>query len=143
MINQNSNPIFKGTMHTTEPCAPLQFLLSPKFLSSDRARITPYVIIKCVPFMKASQMTDTLELVLSGKRRESLKVTAYKEVIRLLASIPSEKHIKMIAKEWSRPNLHRDVKIAIVQQVIHVILRSTIVNLINHPLFIQHRPLTS
>jgi hypothetical protein len=52
-------------------------------------------------------ITDIIKLVLSGKRREGLKVTAYKEMIRLLASMPTSKHISMIETEWKRKELHR------------------------------------
>jgi hypothetical protein len=52
-------------------------------------------------------ITDIISLVLSGKRREGLKVTAYKEMIRLLASMPTSKHISMIETEWKRKELHR------------------------------------
>ena len=44
-----------------------------------------YCVSKCVPYMPATQMTETLVMVLTGKRRNSLKVTAYKEIIRVLA----------------------------------------------------------
>jgi hypothetical protein len=108
----------KGVMQIDEPCAPLQFLLSPKFLSSDRARIATYCIVKCVPFMPSDQMTKTLIVVLTGDRRKGLKVTAYKEIIRLLASRPTEKHLQMLLHEWKREILHRDVRIAILQKAL-------------------------
>lgn len=64
-------------------------------------------------------LTDIVNLVLSGKRREVLKVTAYKgtdsalvafsfaAMIRILASQPTSKHISMIEHEWDRKELHR------------------------------------
>lgn len=53
----------KGTMYNDEPCAPLQFLLSPRFLGSDLARIAMYCVVKCVPYMPSSQMTEMLLMV--------------------------------------------------------------------------------
>ena len=44
--------LLKGVMYTDEPCASLDYLFSPKFLSSDRARISVQVAAKCVPYMK-------------------------------------------------------------------------------------------
>eukprot|EP01087_Luapelamoeba_hula_P003692 TRINITY_DN1352_c0_g1_i3.p1 TRINITY_DN1352_c0_g1~~TRINITY_DN1352_c0_g1_i3.p1 ORF type:complete len:2194 (-),score=412.40 TRINITY_DN1352_c0_g1_i3:98-6679(-) len=116
--------ILKGVMQNDEPCAPLQFLLSPKFLGSDRARVAMYCIAKCVPYMPSSQMTETLEMVLTGKRRTSLKVTAYKEIIRLLCGRPTEQHMNMVLREWKRPTLHRDVRVAIVQKSVEFLSKA-------------------
>jgi hypothetical protein len=62
---------------------------------------------KFLMFIKAIGITDVIKHVLSGRRREALKVTAYKEMIRLLSSMPSSKHISMIETEWKRKELHR------------------------------------
>ncbi len=47
-------------------------------------------------------------------------MTAYKEVIRLLTAQPTEPHIEMIMHEWNRAELHRDVRIVILQAAIAV-----------------------
>ncbi len=46
------------------------------------------------------------------------QVTTYKEIIRLLVGQPTEQHIQMILHEWNRAEVHRDVKIAIIQAAI-------------------------
>ena len=44
--------LIKGVMLADERMAPLNFLLSPKFLSSNQARVAAYAIAACVPYMK-------------------------------------------------------------------------------------------
>jgi len=39
-------------------------------------------------------------------------------VIRLLLAVPSTKHVELIKIEWNRKDLHRDVRIAILQVTI-------------------------
>lgn len=53
-------------------------------------------------------------MMLTGKRRTLLKITAYKELIRLLSATPSDEHVKMILHEWNREEIHRDVRISIL-----------------------------
>ena len=53
-------------------------------------------------------------MCLAGKRRNTLKISSLKEIIRLLAAIPSDENIKTIFREWQRDELHRDVRIAIL-----------------------------
>eukprot|EP01126_Amoeba_proteus_P052784 TRINITY_DN6404_c0_g1_i5.p1 TRINITY_DN6404_c0_g1~~TRINITY_DN6404_c0_g1_i5.p1 ORF type:complete len:1309 (-),score=267.46 TRINITY_DN6404_c0_g1_i5:119-4045(-) len=107
--------LLHGVILNDEPVAPLQYLVSPTFLSSNLARVTAYAINAVVKHLKSVGLTDLVALVLSGKRREGLKITAYKEMIRILASVPTSKHISMIEREWDRKELHRDVRIAIIK----------------------------
>lgn len=66
--------LLKGVMYTNEPCAPLPYLFSPKFLQTDRARISVHVAAKCVPYMKVSSCLLFLFLIciffnsISGRR---------------------------------------------------------------------------
>ena len=107
--------LIKGVMCNDEPLAPLLYLLTPRFLSSDRARIAVYAIGQVLRHMGPGGLTKTLRLLLTGKRRTALKITAYKEVIRLLVAKPSEEHMNIIAHEWDRNEVHRDVRIAIIK----------------------------
>jgi hypothetical protein len=107
--------LLKGVMRNDEPTAPLGYLLSPKFLGSDRARIAIFAVSRCVPFMPPGGMTKTLRMLLTGKRRTVLKITAYKEIIRLLMAEPTEEHLKIIRHEWDREEVHRDVRITMLQ----------------------------
>jgi hypothetical protein len=50
--------------------------------------------------------------------RQNLKVTAYKEVIRLLEASPTPTHLAMIENEWKRDLLHRDVRIVILNAAV-------------------------
>lgn len=104
---------YPGMTRSDEPAAPLNYLLSPKFLASDRARIAIYSISSLLPYMQANAFTKIAKMLLTGKNRNLLKITAYKELIRLLASRPTQKHIEMILHEAKRIDVHRDVRIAI------------------------------
>jgi hypothetical protein len=106
--------LLRGVMRNDEPTAPLNFLLAPKFLGSDRSRVSVYAIAQSVPYMAQNGLTNMLKLCLSGKRRQQLKISSYKEIIRLLASTPTDEHLNTILHEWKRPDLHRDVRIAIL-----------------------------
>eukprot|EP01125_Pyxidicula_operculata_P011544 TRINITY_DN3779_c0_g1_i1.p1 TRINITY_DN3779_c0_g1~~TRINITY_DN3779_c0_g1_i1.p1 ORF type:complete len:2107 (-),score=549.17 TRINITY_DN3779_c0_g1_i1:67-5526(-) len=107
--------LLRGVQLNDEPLAPLNYLLSSKFLSSDYARIAAYSIRSCVPLLQAGGLTEIVKLVLQGKRRENLKVTAYKEVVRLLSESLTSTHIDMIEREWNRKELHRDVRIVVIR----------------------------
>jgi len=106
--------LLKGVMYNDEFGGPFHYLLQPKFLSSDRARIAAYALPRAIPWVGPDKFTQLLKALLSGKRRHALKVTFYKQIIRLLASMPSQRHVRMILFEWRRDQLHRDVRIAIL-----------------------------
>lgn len=73
--NKDTNYVSgKGVMECHEPCAPLHFLLSPKFLSTDRARVASFAVSKCIPHMQSKQLTEALRLALTSTRRKLLKV---------------------------------------------------------------------
>ncbi len=92
--------LLKGVMYTDEPCAPLHYLFSPKFLASDRARISVHVAAKCVPYLKVGGLTTTLGRLLDTQRRDSMKITTHKAIVRLLMTIPSKENINLILREW-------------------------------------------
>eukprot|EP00026_Physarum_polycephalum_P000098 Phypoly_transcript_00098.p1 GENE.Phypoly_transcript_00098~~Phypoly_transcript_00098.p1 ORF type:complete len:2137 (+),score=447.21 Phypoly_transcript_00098:354-6764(+) len=106
--------LLRGVMRNDEPIAPLNFLLSPKFLSTDRSRASVYAITQSIGYMPQDGLTSILKLCLTGKLRQQLKVSSYKEIIRLLASIPTDEHLDIILREWKRPDLHRDLRIAVI-----------------------------
>ncbi len=51
-------------MRNDEPTAPLNFLLSPKFLGSDRSRVSVYAIAQCVPYMPSDGLTNMLSVII-------------------------------------------------------------------------------
>eukprot|EP01090_Pellita_catalonica_P001848 TRINITY_DN11576_c0_g1_i1.p1 TRINITY_DN11576_c0_g1~~TRINITY_DN11576_c0_g1_i1.p1 ORF type:complete len:968 (+),score=177.26 TRINITY_DN11576_c0_g1_i1:336-2906(+) len=74
--------------------------------------------------MSTAAMTMTLKTLLANpKRRQTIKITAYKEIIRLLASRPIPAHIDLIKTEWRRKGTHRDVMVTIVQQAVRLLRR--------------------
>jgi hypothetical protein len=73
-----------------------------------------YAVSSCIPHMAPLSLNAILKFILTGKRRNSLKVTAYKEVLRLLAGDGSEVNQASILHEWNRDEVHRDVRIAMI-----------------------------
>ncbi len=108
-------PVLRGAMYNDEPSAALRWLLSPEFLGSERARVAIYAVAQCVPHLPDDGLTKICRTILTGKNRHQLKVTAYKEIMRLLTSSPTTENIEMVLHEWNRKELHRDVAITIIQ----------------------------
>lgn len=106
--------LIRGVLQNDEPVAPMRFLFSPKFMGSDYAKVAVYAVNHLVPYLPEGGLTKTIKMLLTGKARNMLKVTAYKELIRLLAKTPTDQHVQMILHEWNRAELHRDVRIAIL-----------------------------
>ncbi len=90
-----------------QPRAALPILL--EHLEGDRARVAMYAVPRCARCTSPQHLNHLLRKLLS---RESLKVTVHKEAIRLLASHRSPMAPELLATAWSRPELHRDVRIA-------------------------------
>jgi hypothetical protein len=106
--------LIRGVLQNDEPVAPMRFLFSPKFMGSDYAKVSVYAVNHLVPYLPEGGLTKTIKMLLTGKARNMLKVTAYKELIRLLSKTPTDQHVQMILHEWNRAELHRDVRIAIL-----------------------------
>jgi hypothetical protein len=113
--------VIKGLMSNDEPGAPLGYLLTPGFLGSDLARVAVFAVSRVVPFMPPGSLSKVLKLMLTGKRRLALKVTAFKEIIRMLMKEPSKEHLEIIKHEWNRSELHRDVRIVILTMALHAL----------------------
>jgi len=117
--------LLQGTACNDEPLAPLNYLLTTTFLSSDLARVAAFVMQGAVAHLQGTGLTDILKMCLTGKRREALKVTVYKAIINLLASTPTPKHIAMVEHEQNRAELHRDVRIQIVKAAFGFLKKNT------------------
>lgn len=116
--------VIKGLMSNDEPGAPLSFLLTPAFLGTDYARVAVFAVSRVVPSMPPGSLSKVLKLMLTGKRRFALKVTAFKEIIRMLMKEPSKEHLEIIKHEWNRPELHRDIRVVILTMALHALTLS-------------------
>eukprot|EP01101_Sappina_pedata_P006301 TRINITY_DN3098_c0_g2_i1.p1 TRINITY_DN3098_c0_g2~~TRINITY_DN3098_c0_g2_i1.p1 ORF type:complete len:1559 (-),score=660.25 TRINITY_DN3098_c0_g2_i1:88-4764(-) len=111
--------LLRGTLRTDEPPAALNYLLSPKFLASDRARVGIYSIGRVIPYQPSNGLSEIFKSILTGEQRKSLKVTVHKELIRLMARMATDEYLNIITAEWARKDLHRDVRVAIIWEAIH------------------------
>ena len=113
--------LLRGILCNEDKLTPLRYLLHPEFLATQQARAAVFAIGAAVPHLHGDVFLKLLRAVLTGKRRLALKITAYKEILRLLASGTASNTkngaagVKMIMYEWNRKDLHRDVRIAIIQ----------------------------
>ncbi|ETO04451.1 hypothetical protein RFI_32946, partial [Reticulomyxa filosa] len=113
--------LIKGVMYGDDMLAPLHYLLTPEMLSSQQARVAAYAIPKCLSYAPHTTFTNIMKAVLTGERRTKMKITAYKQVIRMLTSNPTPRHLRMVLYEWKRKNLHRDVRIVILTEVFKIL----------------------
>lgn len=103
----------KGTTMNDEPLAPLAFLLSPTFLSSNYSRIAIQSTQALMPFVPEGLLTKALEYLLTS-HRSKLKTTAHKQIIRFLSEESSVAHWEIFINEWKHSKTHRDVRITIL-----------------------------
>ncbi len=79
-------------------------------LDSDRARVAMYAVPRVASQVSGDTLSATLASLLG---REKLKVTVHKEVVRLLGAFRSARSLALLRQQWERPQLHRDVRIAV------------------------------
>jgi hypothetical protein len=90
------------------PEAALPLLLEN--LEGDRARVAMYAIPRVASQVSGDTLSATLASLLG---REKLKVTVHKEVVRLLGAFRSARSLALLRQQSERPQLHRDVRIAV------------------------------
>ena len=89
-----------------EPALPLLL----EYLDGDRARVAMYAVPRVAKLVPPETLSATLATLLS---REKLKVTVHKEVVRLLGAFRTPRGLALLRQQWDRPQLHRDVRIAV------------------------------
>lgn len=91
---------------TDRPAAALTILA--EHLESDRARVAMYAFPRLARLLEREQVVDALAQLLARPR---LKLTAHKEIVRLLGQYSTPRALELLRKEWAG-ELHRDVRIA-------------------------------
>ncbi|MFE8595902.1 hypothetical protein [Archangium violaceum] len=89
-----------------EPALPILL----EHLDGDRARVAMYAIPRVAKLVSPETLASTLGALLS---REKLKVTVHKEALRLLGTFRSARSVALLRQQWDKPQLHRDVRIAV------------------------------
>ena len=97
-----------GLAWLDEPGRSLPLLLEQ--FGSDRARVAVYAVPRCARFIAPRELGAMLERLLATG---TMKLTARKEMIRLLGSFPGPDSARLLAAEHAKPELHRDLLIAI------------------------------
>jgi hypothetical protein len=103
----------RGTTMNDEPLAPLPFLLSPTFLSSNYSRTAVQAVQFLMSYVPGGLLTNALAYLLKD-HRTTLKTTAHKQIIRFLSEHVCVEHWDIFISEWQHPKTHRDVRITIL-----------------------------
>lgn len=80
-----------------------------RHIGDDRARVAVSGIASCARAVPADRLGDALAPLLAAP-----KITAVKEGVRLLATLRVPAATRVITALWNRPDLHRDVRRAVV-----------------------------
>ncbi|XXF79467.1 hypothetical protein P2318_06860 [Myxococcaceae bacterium GXIMD 01537] len=79
-------------------------------VDGDRARVAMYAIPRVARLIPGEALASALGSLLA---RERLKVTVQKEAMRLLGTFRSAHSLPLLRAQWEKPELHRDVRIAV------------------------------
>ena len=105
----------KGIALGDSPLLAVKYLLRSPFLASDRARIAAYSITSVMHFMQPGALVALIEKILSNNvRTQGMKITVYKQLIRILVTSPTAAARKLLRGLWFRKELHRDCRIAVL-----------------------------
>ncbi|MFI1577241.1 hypothetical protein [Embleya sp. NPDC020630] len=100
-----------GLTHTDDPGAALPTLLGR--VGDDRARVAAYALSRAARYVPPSVLEPALCAVLFGPAR----VTARKEAARILSATGVPGAVDLLARAWSLPDQHRDVRLAILSRL--------------------------
>ncbi|MEC3952405.1 hypothetical protein VMT65_05090 [Nocardia sp. CDC153] len=80
-----------------------------RYVTGDRARVAVFSLASCARAVPPDRLGAILTPLL-----DSPKITAVKEGVRLLATLPAPDAMTRIDRLWQRPDLHRDIRRAAV-----------------------------
>ena len=110
-----SEALLEGMMRGDEPTAPFGFLLSPQMLARTEARVTMQVLNRAIGMIPPTDIAKFASVLLGNREvRRAMKVTVHKALLRLLRHSTDEGPL-LVLREWKRKELHRDVRIVILQ----------------------------
>lgn len=116
--------MIRGVTMNDEPLAPLAFLLSPTFLSSNYSRTAIAAVQALMAYVPGGLLTNALAYLLK-EHRATLKTTAHKQIIRFLSEHVCVEHWDIFLSEWKHPKTHRDVRITLLQTAFNTLSIST------------------
>ncbi|KAI9340074.1 hypothetical protein DFJ73DRAFT_564674 [Zopfochytrium polystomum] len=109
-----------------EPGAAATIAVAPVFLGSELVRTAVFTIKKILATLPQG-LTEDLLLSIVPKKKQYMRITAFKELVRVLISFASTspRLLEALRELWRRENLHSDVRIAFVQNVQPYLLRES------------------
>jgi hypothetical protein len=117
-----SEGLMEGLMRGDEPSAPFGFLLSPQLLARTEARVTMQVIERAVSMIPPAEIVQFASVLLGNRDvRRAMKVTVHKALLRLLRHGSQADGPMLVLREWKRAELHRDVRVAIIQTALELL----------------------
>ncbi|KAJ3017396.1 UNVERIFIED_CONTAM: hypothetical protein HDU68_011703 [Siphonaria sp. JEL0065] len=102
-----------------EPASTLNLLVLPVYLQSDLARTAIFGVKNVLSYMPQERLVQVLQNLIPAENGKGVKVGVFKEITRLVGEycyLPEV--LRILGALWERKNLHKDVRIALLQKVV-------------------------
>ncbi|KAI8873746.1 hypothetical protein GQ42DRAFT_160341 [Ramicandelaber brevisporus] len=137
--------LVSGLTWTNEPLAPIRFVMQPHVLKWNRGQASLACLHRISEHIDRNAFVHLLAAVLNGSigpstattaatsitqdgqpSRVFVGVSASKEIVRLLASIPDQYSISALQAKFMDSGCHRDVRIAILGSLVKIVRSSSV-----------------